>query len=158
MANANAQRAFYESTATTAPGSRRTSSSFPNFSKAFNDPPEQWQIEVQSRLLQYVKMPKGWDTYNAQPVGWDAGMFALSILHDVMQVRTPIPQVVPSSAGGIQLEWHQKGIDLELHVTGPYQCELWFQDHHHPDDPPVSLELTDDFSSLLRPIELLTTR
>jgi hypothetical protein len=160
MTNGNAQRAeaFYESTATTAPESRRDSN-YPNFFKAFNSPPERkWQIEVQSRLLQYAKMPKGWDSYGAPPVGWDAGMFALSILSDVMRTRTPIPQVVPSSAGGVQLEWHQKGIDLELHITRPYECEFWFQDHTRPHEPPISLELTDDYSSLLKPIELLTNR
>ena len=54
-------------------------------------------------------------------------MFVLSVLNDVMRTRTPIPQVVPSAGGGVQLEWHQKGIDLELHIAGPYQCELWFQ-------------------------------
>jgi hypothetical protein len=59
---------------------------------------------------------------------------------------------------GVQLEWHQKGIDLELHIAGPYECELWFQDHRQPKEPPVSLQLTDNFSALLKPIELLTTR
>ena len=85
-------------------------------------------------------------------------MFALNILKDVMRPRTPIPQVVPSSVGGVQLEWHEKGIDLELHVTGPYQCELWFQDLNAPGTGPISMGLTNDFSALLKPIELLTQR
>jgi hypothetical protein len=160
MAIGNVQRAasgFYESTATTKVGSRRYRD-FPNFAKSFDTPPDcKWQIEVQTRILELLKLPKGWDSYGAPPVGWDAGMFALSVLQDVMRNRTPVPQVVPSAAGGVQLEWHQKGIDLELHVTAPYQCELWFQDHNSI-DPPVSMELTDDYSALLRPIELLTIR
>jgi hypothetical protein len=130
-----------------------------NFRRIYDAPPERkWQIEVQNHLLKYVKMPPGWDSYGAPVVGWDTGMFALSVLNDVMRPRTPIPQVVPSAAGGVQLEWHQKGIDLELHIAGPYECELWFQDHHRPHEPPISLELTDNFSALLKPIELLTTR
>jgi hypothetical protein len=161
MANANARRVddlFYETTASSEPATPRAAN-YPNFLGAFNAPPERrWQIEVQSHLLKYAKMQKGWDSYSAPPVGWDIGMFALSVLNDVMRTRTPIPQVVPSAAGGVQLEWHQKGIDLELHIAGPYQCELWFQDHQQPNDPPLSLELTDNFSALLKPIELLTTR
>jgi hypothetical protein len=161
MARANAQRVedlFYEPTGSSASASPKAAN-YPNFVSAFNAPPERkWQIEVQSRLLKYAKMQNGWDSYRAPPVGWDTGMFALYILNDVMRTRTPIPQVVPSAAGGVQLEWHQKGIDLELHIAGPYQCELWFRDHQQPNDPPVSLELTDNFSALLRPIELLTTR
>ncbi len=103
-------------------------------------------------------MQPGWDSYGAPRIGWDTGMFALSILNDVMRTRTPIPQVVPSGAGGVQIEWHQKGVDLELHITAPYECELWFQDHRQPMRPPISVELTDNFSALLKPIELLTTR
>jgi hypothetical protein len=161
MVSISAQRTdnqAYDDTDTSASDPRRAST-YPNFFRQFNAPPERrWQIEVQKHLLNYVKMPKGWDSYNAPPVGWDAGMFALSILNDIMRPRTPIPQVVPSTAGGVQLEWHQKGIDLELHITGPYQCELWFQDHQRPNDPPVAKELTDNFADLLKPIELLTSR
>jgi hypothetical protein len=154
-----AESLFYESAASSAEPATPKAAAYPNFYGAFNAPPERkWQIEVQNRLLKYVKMQKGWDSYGAPPVGWDTGMFALSVLNDVMRTRTPIPQVVPSAAGGVQLEWHQKGIDLELHIAAPYQCELWFQDHQQPNDPPVSVELTDNFSALLKPIELLTTR
>jgi hypothetical protein len=154
-----AESLFYESTASSAEPATPKAAAYPNFHGAFNAPPERkWQIEVQSRLLKYVKMQKGWDSYDAPPVGWDTGMFVLSVLNDVMRTRTPIPQVVPSAGGGVQLEWHQKGIDLELHIAGPYQCELWFQDHQRPNDPPGSIELTDNFSALLKPIELLTTR
>ena len=161
MPKANAQRAenlFYESTGSIAPTTQRATQ-YPNFFKAFDAPPEKkWQIEVQRHLLHYAKMQEGWDSYGTPPVGWDTGMFALSVLNDVMRTRTPIPQVVPSAAGGVQLEWHEKGIDLELHVAGPYRCELWFQDHHQPQSAPLSLELTDNFFALLKPIELLTTR
>lgn len=136
-------------------------SRFPNFGRAFEaEPDRKWQTEVQKRVLAFVKMPKGWDTYQARPIGWDAGLFALSILNDFMRPRTPIPQVVPSPAGGVQLEWHQKGIDLELHVTGPYQCELWFKDHQAADEPPVELELTapEDYEALRQPFDLLSKR
>lgn len=155
MASANAQRT-YDTSTSAAPAPDRNQ--FPNFRRAYDAPPERkWQIEVQNHLLKYVKMEPGWDSYAAPRIGWDAGMFALSILNDVMRTRTPIPQVVPSGAGGVQLEWHQKGIDLELHVTGPYQCELWFQDHQ-TQNPPVALDLTDNFQAVLKPIDLLTTR
>jgi hypothetical protein len=132
---------------------------FPNFRQAFDASPERkWQVEVQGQLLQFAKMSTGWDSYDAPPVTWDAGMFALSILNDVMRPRTPIPQVVPASVGGVQLEWHEKGIDLEIRVIAPYRWSLWFEDQTTPGAAPIELELTDDFSPLLKPIELLTSR
>lgn len=158
MANSSARHVAAMSTSTTTTVGPRASD-FPNFTRAYDAPPDRkWQIEVQERLLEYVKLPRGWDSYGALPVTWEAGMFALSVLNEVMRNRTPIPQVVPSSAGGVQLEWHEKGVDLELHVTAPYRCELWFQDHQDPTDAPTNLDLTDDYSALLKPIELLTNR
>ena len=134
-------------------------SNFPNFSRHYNAEPERkWEAGVVEALVRLVKMPAGWDSYNAPPLRRDAGLFALEILQSVMRPRTPLPQVVPSAAGGVQLEWHEKGVDLELHITAPYQWELWFHDLQDPDSQPVSLELADDFSALKRPIALLTTR
>jgi hypothetical protein len=134
-------------------------SNFPNFSRHYSAGSERkWEVEVVRALVRLAKMPAGWDSYNAPPLRRDAGHFALEILQGVMRPRTPLPQVVPSAAGGVQLEWHEKGIDLELHITAPYQWELWFRDLQDPNSQPVSLELTDDFSELKRPIALLTTR
>lgn len=133
-------------------------SKFSNFYNAFSSPERKWQIEVQNRLLKYAKMQEGWDSYGAPSVGWDTCMFVLNVLNDVMSPRTPVPQVVPSSVGGIQLEWHVKDIDLELHIAAPYQCEVWCQDRRAPAADPLALELTDNFSDLLKPIALLTNR
>jgi hypothetical protein len=106
MPSASAQRmddTFYESSTSSAPARGRDQ--FPSFYRAYDAPPERkWQIEVQNQLLKYVKMQPGWDSYGAPRIGWDTGMFALSILNDVMRTRTPIPQVVPSGAGGVQFE------------------------------------------------------
>ena len=134
-------------------------SSFPNFYAQLNASPERkWEVEVVRALVNLARLPAGWDSYGTSPLRRDAGHFALEILQGVMRPRTPLPQVVPSSAGGVQLEWHEKGIDLELHITAPFQWELWFQDHHDSNSQPLSLELTDDFSALKRPIALLSSR
>jgi hypothetical protein len=133
-------------------------SNFANFTRHYDTPERKWEVEVVQALVRLAKMPAGWDSYNAPPIRRDAGHFALEILHAVMHARTPVPQVVPTAVGGVQLEWHEKGIDLELHITAPYQWELWFHDLQEPDVEPLSLELTDDFSALSRPIGLLTKR
>jgi hypothetical protein len=135
-----------------------TASNFPNFARHYAEPERKWEVEVVKALVRLAKLPAGWDSYNAAPLRRDAGHFALEILQSIMRPRTPIPQVVPSAAGGVQLEWHEKGIDLELHISAPYQWELWFQDHQAPNSQPISIELTDDFTELKRPIALLTTR
>jgi hypothetical protein len=101
-------------------------------------------------------MPMGWDSYTGSPLRWDTGLFALKILNDIMRPKTPMPQVVPSSEGGVQLEWHVKDIDLELHVTAPYECELWFQDHRTGQQ--ISADLSNDLAQLTEPILALSSR
>jgi hypothetical protein len=83
-------------------------------------------------------------------------MFAMNILNSVMRNRTPVPQVVPTPVGGIQLEWHEKDVDLEIHVTAPYETELWFKDHRT--GAVISTELTSDLSPLQTAIQTLTDR
>jgi hypothetical protein len=148
---------YYETTSPAVETARR--SNFPNFFQHYNAEAERkWEVEVVRALVRLAGLPAGWDSYNAPPLRRDAGHFALEILQGVMHPRTPPPQVVPSAAGGVQLEWHEKGIDLELHITAPYQWELWFHDLQDPNSQPLSLELTDNFSELMRPIALLSTR
>jgi hypothetical protein len=77
-------------------------------------------------------------------------------MEQVMRPETPVPQVVPSSGGGLQLEWHEKDIDLEVNFAAPYQCDLWFEDHRT--GKCVSKLLTNDFSALKEAIALITTR
>ncbi|MFI5020892.1 MAG: hypothetical protein ACHQRJ_04465 [Alphaproteobacteria bacterium] len=130
---------------------------FNRFAEYYGAPSDQkWQIEILKRLFELTQMSPDWDSYGAPVPTRDASFFVLEILNNVMRSRTPIPQVVPSSVGGIQLEWHEKDIDLELHVTAPYQCEVWFHDRRS--GAPTSTELTNDFSSLSAPISELTLR
>ncbi len=117
------------------------------------------ESEITPLLKEFTQYPTGWDSYDAPPLSTDTANFALSVLNSIMKSQTPLPQVAPSSAGGIQLEWHEKGVDLELHITAPYECDVWFRDSADPNFVPVEIKLTDaDFSSLNRPIFLLTTR
>lgn len=117
-----------------------------------------WEIVVLQKVLELVEMPSGWDSYGAPSVGWDTGLFALWVLHNVMRPETPIPHVVPSSVGGIQIEWHERDIDLELHIAAPYECELWFQDHRDPAAQPISVEFANDLGPLERAIAMLSSR
>jgi len=159
MTTASARYDDYRETDISPAADAARGSNFPNFSRHYNAEPERkWEAAVVQALVRLVNMPAGWDSYNAPPLRRDAAHFALEILQRVMRPRTPIPQVIPSAAGGVQLEWHEKGVDLELHITAPYQWELWFRDLQDPNSQPVSLELTDDFTELKRPIALLTTR
>lgn len=115
-----------------------------------------WEEEISAKLAKLRQFPIGWDGYNSPPMRYDVGVFALTVLKSVMQPQTPLPQVVPSAAGGVQFEWHQKGIDLEVNFVAPYECELWLEDHQT--GVCIAKMLTNDFSEFKAAIELLATR
>jgi hypothetical protein len=50
---------------------------------------------------------------------------ALQMLGRVMSVDTVAPQVVPRFNGGLQLEWHTHGVDLELSIDPDGRRSAW---------------------------------
>jgi len=115
--------------------------------------------KIQPQLKEFTQYSVGWDSYNALPLRHDTAAFALSVLNSVMKSQTPLPHVAPTSDGGLQLDWHEKGIDLELHIAAPYDCDLWFRDNHDSNAQPISIKLANaDLSPLTAAIDLLTCR
>src|SRR5262245_10674159 len=95
----NAQRLDADSAGT---ATSTALSPYPNFRRYFDaDPERPWEVEVVRNLIKLANMQSGWDSYGAPPIRRDTGLFALEILSRVMRKRTPLPQVVPSSVGGI---------------------------------------------------------
>lgn len=117
---------------------------------------QKWQQELLHKLISLVAQPTGWNSYGALPLRRDTAMFALEVLNSIMQPRTPMPAVVPSSTG-VQFEWHERGIDLELHITAPYEWEIWFEDHSGQ-HAPVSEVLSNNFSPAKSAVAILTKR
>jgi hypothetical protein len=142
--------------ATVTMGSRITALRFDNFRRHYDGPDEKWRVGVVDKLVELTSLPPDCDGYGGQPVKWDAGMFALNVLKQVMLPRTSLPQIVPSSIGGLQIEWHEKDIDLEFHVNAPYEGELWFEDRRA--DVIVSMLISDDLSQLQSAVHTLTQR
>lgn len=78
-----------------------------------------WTVPVILRLFNLMRLGQNWDSYGAQPVqGWSARE-ALKVLTDIMDDNTPLPSIVPTPEGHVQIEWHTKGIDLEAEFAGP---------------------------------------
>ena len=71
------------------------------------------------RLLELLKLPANWDNEGALPIRLENVLAAIDISRDVMQSTTPAPSVVPTNRGGVQLEWHTGGLDLEVEIVSP---------------------------------------
>lgn len=76
-----------------------------------------WARTLEDRLSKLLYLRPDWDSYGAQPIQAKAADQAVTLLLGVMNDRSPTPSVVPTSAGGVQLEWHVQEIDLEIEIN-----------------------------------------
>jgi hypothetical protein len=88
-----------------------------------------WERDVVAALVRYSQLADGWDSYGGKPLRSDTGMFALQVLSSVMNEFVPIPSVVPIATGGVQFEWHENNLDIELYIAAPNDSELTVIDH-----------------------------
>lgn len=122
---------------------------------AFRD--QLWRDQLIPRLHEFAKMPEDWDSYGAPRIKEETILFAVYVLDCILRPGIPLPEVVPSSVGGIQVEWHEKDIDLEFHISAPYECEIWAHDYRG-EKPDASDEITADFSIVQEWVALLAAR
>lgn len=85
-------------------------------------------MPVIDRLFELLELPHGWNSYNAKPVSKENAKVAVGILGRVMSADTPAPIVVPMVRGGVQLEWHTGGIDLEISIYSPDEIIICVED------------------------------
>jgi hypothetical protein len=91
------------------------------------DEPE-WLRPVVGELESLLRLPTNWDSYGARPIDPRAAGATLSLLTATMQPNTPIPSIVPMSRGDIQVEWHLRGMDIEVVVPAEGPIRIWQED------------------------------
>lgn len=81
-------------------------------------------------LFQLIELDENWNSYGAVPVNWECIVTAVEIVLQFFNDSTPSPSVVPTSAGGVQLEWHRGGADLEIEVPRKGELSIYFEDEN----------------------------
>jgi len=117
------------------------------------DPPD-WAVPTFRRLGELLELAPNWDSYGACPINPDHARAAIELLMLVMQDDTPAPTVVPTNRGGVQLEWHTGGIDLEIETLSSHRFLVSFEDSATERE----WELTSDFTPLVECIGKLSRR
>lgn len=113
----------------------------------------EWGESVQAQFDELTALPRGWSGYDNGPVTFTNASFALKLIETVCSDDMPAPALVPGSSGDIQIEWHQKGVDVEIHVVGPNNVRAWRSGPQLPDGEEVSL--TNDFTVIGQWLEAL---
>lgn len=94
---------------------------------ADSDAPD-WLAPTAQVLADLLHLPSGWDSYAARPVTTSHVEAALQVLWSVIRRDTPAPTVVPTNQGGVQLEWHTGGIDLEIETLSKRRFLVSFEE------------------------------
>ena len=110
--------------------------------------------EIAQALNSLLALPMNWDSYGASPINSECVSYALQLLRSTMKADTPAPAVVPTCAGGIQIEWHTRGIDLEIEIRSPGRSSVSYEDHR--DGATWEGEVTDDLMQLRQLISSLS--
>jgi hypothetical protein len=85
----------------------------PHSTIALTSPP--WIRSVVDRIDYLLStLVEGWDGEGGLPIDFDTAMECLSFLLQKALHETPAPQIIPTALGGLQLEWHMGGTDLEI--------------------------------------------
>jgi hypothetical protein len=84
-------------------------------------------------LSALLELPSDWDSYGGVRIKPEIVIAALNLLFETMQYDSPAPSIVPTSRGGIQLEWHRNGVDLEVEFVSPSRVRGVFEDRQNGD-------------------------
>lgn len=87
-----------------------------------------WIEDVLNRLAEMRTLPRGWDGQDGVRATMSAIVAAITVLSETMATNTVPPAIVPTSNGGLQLEWHKNGVDLEVYVDANGHVSAWCQE------------------------------
>jgi hypothetical protein len=111
-----------------------------------------WIDPLIERLESVLTLEAGWDGAQASTITNDALAATLSVLEETMAWDTITPAVVPVTDGGVQLEWHCAGVDLEVYIDAEGRVSAWCREG--------SREWEEDFyprARLRKELSLLTS-
>ena len=85
-------------------------------------PGPSWFHPTLSQLAKFLSLGDDWDGYGAKATHESAVKRAVAVLNAVCPAG-PEPWVVPTSDGGMQIEWASNGLEIEIEVlpAGPAQ-------------------------------------
>jgi hypothetical protein len=80
----------------------------------YGQPLPAWFDPLLQGFIDLRTLPPDWDSYGAGLIDPKLVDAAMAFANGLLGAATPAPRVVPLSSGGLQMEWHRKGIDLEI--------------------------------------------
>lgn len=90
--------------------------------------PPRWLHQLADRFRRLHALGPNWNSHGAKQVQPEALVLAVRVLVAIATDPLPLPAVIPTFGGGVQLEWHDAAVDLEIEVDPLGSVEAWFRD------------------------------
>jgi hypothetical protein len=87
-----------------------------------------WVQPTAEAFAEILNLPPGWNSYGARKVERWIVDIAGDLLVSIMEPSAPPPSVVPTTRGGLQLEWHKSGVDIEISINPMQPIEIYASD------------------------------
>ncbi len=94
----------------------------------FDEQPPRRLMPVIERIVSFGSLQPNWDSYRARPVDPLCAVAAITFVLNNVREPSSLPSAVPTNRGGIQLEWHTNGVDLEIEFSSPSRIRVSFDD------------------------------
>lgn len=84
-----------------------------------------WVPGLVARIGELLAFPADWDGRGGRPATAEATLITLHVLSDLSVPGVPGPSAFLLPDGGLQLEWHTGGWDLEIEVRPNGDVDAW---------------------------------
>lgn len=107
-----------------------------------------WLNQTIAEIVRLMWLPGDWSSDNPRQIEPKSIEKILAVLLTILDSDSTPPAVVPTTRGGVQVEWHQNGIDLEIEAFNSSKLEYYFSDSKGEkegtieDDPAVLKQFT----------------
>jgi hypothetical protein len=102
-----------------------------------------WFRAVRLRIEGLLNLRRDWDSYGADRIRPEVAAVTLDLLWQLLADTDDAPEIVPSSDGGLQLEWHAVGGDLEVEISPVGKRSVWFREGQSKQEVEFELEPND---------------
>jgi hypothetical protein len=80
----------------------------------YGQPLPGWFDPLMQGFADLLTLQPNWDSNGGGAIDPKVIHYAMNFINGLLGPTSPAPRAVPLSSGGVQLEWHRQGVDLEV--------------------------------------------
>ena len=104
-------------------------------------------MDLLKRLDELRELPQGWNSYNSYPISEKAIQKVMEACNEHGFHQKGTPKLVPTVGGGVQMEWHEGEVDLEVNFTEDNKTKWHAWDVYTGEESSGTLE--DELTALM---------